>query len=218
MKKIGYICLALFWISTGFLWGCRDESAALYLENGQDDETAAETADEQETENESTEEEAVESDSEAEQDTEEICVYVCGAVQHPGVYYLLSGDRIYQAIEAAGGFTEEADSNYLNQAEPLADGSQIQIPTKEEAKELRASGVADTKSQEESTSDVQSKVNINTAAEEELMTLPGIGEARAAAIIQYRDANGKFKTIEELKEISGIKGKVFEKIQELISV
>ena len=133
-----------------------------------------------------------------------ICVHVCGFVKHPGVYELPIGSRIYQAIEKAGGFRKQADTTGLNQAELLDDGVQIYIPSK-----------AETKKNSES---ISSKVNINTASKEELMTLTGIGEAKAEAIIAYRDKHGKFKKIDDIMNISGIKEGMFAKIEGDITV
>lgn len=138
-----------------------------------------------------------------------VFVYVCGAVQKPGVYELPAGSRVYEALEAAGGLTEEADEKSLNQAELLRDGSQITVYTKEEASSLPASAGETAGS---------GKVNLNTAGKELLTTLPGIGDAKADAILQYREENGGFSSIEEIMQIEGIKEKVFEKIRDLIEV
>lgn len=131
-----------------------------------------------------------------------VYVHVCGAVRHPGVYELPAGSRIYEAVEMAGGFRKKADAAGLNQAELLEDGMQIYVPVKGESE----------------TKDEPAKVNINTASKEELMTLTGIGEAKAEAIIQYRDKHGKFKKIEEIMNISGIKEGMFAKIESDITV
>ena len=138
-----------------------------------------------------------------------VFVYVCGAVQKPGVYELPAGSRVYEALEAAGGLTEEADEKSLNQAELLRDGSQITVYTKEEASSLPAPAGETAGS---------GKVNLNTAGKELLTTLPGIGDAKADAILQYREENGGFSSIEEIMQIEGIKEKVFEKIRDLIEV
>ena len=138
-----------------------------------------------------------------------VFVYVCGAVQKPGVYELPAGSRVYEALAAAGGLTEEADEKSLNQAELLRDGSQITVYTKEEASSLPAPAGETAGS---------GKVNLNTAGKELLTTLPGIGDAKADAILQYREENGGFSSIEEIMQIEGIKEKVFEKIRDLIEV
>lgn len=143
----------------------------------------------------------------------EVVIYICGAVASPGVYTLPEGSRVYELIEAAGGLLEDADNRVLNQAEVLQDGQQIVVYTREEAADLPVpdSGAGTVVSNE-------GKVNLNTAKAEELMTLSGIGEARAHAIIAYREQNGGFRSIEEIMEIEGIKEKLFEKIKEQIEI
>jgi competence protein ComEA len=139
-------------------------------------------------------------------DEEDIYVDITGAVVNPGVYQLKQGDRVYQAIEKAGGFTEDAVESALNQASLLEDGQQIVVQTyseqEEQAQEAAKSGL----------------VNINTADETELCTLPGIGESKAKSIISYREKNGPFTSTEQLTEISGIKEGVFEKISDMVCV
>ena len=144
----------------------------------------------------------------------EIQVYVCGAVASPGVYVLPEGSRVYEAVEMAGGLLESADPKALNQARPLADGEQITVLTVEEVQngETAEQGAGG------SVSAGDGKVNINTADEDELMTLSGIGESRAKAIIAYREENGKFESIEDIMKIDGIKEKMFEKISDSITV
>lgn len=134
-----------------------------------------------------------------------IVIYICGAVLHPGVYELPEGSRVIHAIEAAGGLLEEADPHEVNQAGLLADGEQIRIWTKDEVKETDA-GKGD------------GKVNLNRATKEELMQLPGIGEAKANAILAYREEQGDFRSIEDVMKISGIKESVFSQIKDLITV
>ncbi|MEE1315090.1 MAG: helix-hairpin-helix domain-containing protein [Faecalimonas sp.] len=138
-----------------------------------------------------------------------IFVYVCGAVQRPGVYELPEGSRVYEAILQAGDFTEQAARWQVNQAEILEDESSIYVPTVEEA-------AAETAVTGQSAK--EKKVNLNTATKEELMTLTGVGEAKAEQIIRYRKEHGRFQTIEEIMQISGIKEGLFEKIKENITV
>ena len=151
-----------------------------------------------------------------EQETENsvFFVYVCGAVNRPGVYELEAGSRVYTAIQAAGGMTEEADQNYLNQAESLKDGQQVYVPSKGEAETDADSWKGERVMREKD----NGKVNLNTAGKEELMTLTGIGEAKAESIIRYREENGGFQTPEDLMKIEGIKTGVFDKIKEQITV
>lgn len=149
-------------------------------------------------------------------------VYVCGAVASPGVYALPKGARVYEAIQMAGGFLPEADEQWLNQAELLSDGQQLRVYTREEVSQMDAAQIEQSRnsgsSAEADSASGGSLVNLNTATKEELMTLPGIGEAKALAILQYRSEHGGFGAIEEIQEISGIKSAVFSKIRDRITV
>ncbi len=144
-------------------------------------------------------------------------VYVCGAVASPGVYPVDADTRIFEAIEAAGGVTEDAAEGYLNLAQPVTDGQKILVPTQEEARELEQSGIPGLP-QDAAKEAEDGLVNINTAGEDLLMTLPGIGASKAQSIITYREVHGNFKTVEEIKKIEGIKEGVFNKIKDLIRV
>ena len=150
-----------------------------------------------------------------------VWVDVSGAVKDPGVYELAADSRVFQAIEAAGGFTEEADVQWLNQAETVSDGEKILVYTREETQALKEQGVfASQKNQEtlEAGTGEQRKININQASLEELQEIPGIGEVRAQAIIDHREEAGSFDSIEDIQQVSGIKGKTFEKIEAYITV
>lgn len=140
-----------------------------------------------------------------------IYVHVCGAVKKPGVYKVTSDSRICDAIEAAGGLTRKASDTDVNQAEQLTDGQQVYIPYKSQTKNV--SGLSN-----DNTSTDSSKVNINTATSAELKTLPGIGDAKATSILQYREEHGKFASIEEIKNVSGIKDGVYTQIEAYITV
>lgn len=140
-----------------------------------------------------------------------IYVFVCGRVNHPGVYSALLGTRAYQFIELAGGFCEDADVTYLNLAEGISDGQKLYVPAIGEALLEEASNVNLNQKQ-------SNLININKATKEQLMTLPGIGETKAQDIINYRNTNGAFGTIEDIKNISGIKDSAFNKIKEFITV
>lgn len=147
---------------------------------------------------------------------ETIWVYVCGAVQVPGVYELPAGGRVYQALEAAGGTLEGAELRSLNQAALLSDGEQVTVYTVEEA--AGAGGTAVPGAETQGGNAGTGRINLNTAGREELMTLSGIGEARAQAIITYRETHGPFTAIEEVMNIEGIKEKAFSKIKDEIEV
>lgn len=154
-------------------------------------------------------------DGRSEESSDQIFVDVCGAVKAPGVYRLPAGSRIYEAIAMAGGFLEDAESTLVNQAGVLEDGQQIHIYTKEEVRELEEthmSGITDS-------GGVQGqRININLADKETLMTLDGIGETRAEAIIAYRESTGGFSDISDLTRVDGIKEKTYEKLKDKITV
>ena len=139
---------------------------------------------------------------------EPLFVYVCGAVMYPGVYELEAGSRIVAAIEAAGGFSEDAAEETINLAEHISDGMQIIVQTKEQAdalqyvKEMQKSG----------------RINLNTATVEDLCALNGIGESKAEAIIAYRMEIGAYKSIEQLKEVTGIGESLFNKIKSSVYI
>ena len=141
-----------------------------------------------------------------------VFVYVCGAVNAPGVYELAGDARVYEAIALAGGLNDAAAGEALNQASTVTDGERIYIPTAEELEK----GIVDGQTAQVTGTDNQGKININTAAKEELKTLPGIGDAKADSIISYREANGGFQTVEELMQVEGIKEGVFNKIKDRV--
>ena len=148
-----------------------------------------------------------------------IYVYICGEVANPGVYELSEDSRIYEAVDAAGGFTENAARERINLASKVSDGMQITIYNKEEAASLPAGGTSAGKnSGQDQMSGSSSLVNLNTATKEELMTLKGIGESKAEDIIRYREKSGGFKNIEDIMKISGIKESGFQKIKDSITV
>lgn len=141
-----------------------------------------------------------------------IYVQVSGAVVSPGVYELPEGSRVFEAIALAGGVTEEADAGQMNQAQTVSDGEMIYVKRQGET-------VEEALAQEEAFGQQEDgKVNLNTATEEELMTLPGIGQAKAKSIIAWREEKGSFSKIEDLMEIEGIKEGVFSKIKDSIKV
>ena len=139
-----------------------------------------------------------------------IFVDIKGAVKNPGVYQMKVGDRVKDALDAAGGLTDEADSQKVNLAKRLEDQMAIVVPkVGEEAEEIPAG-----ETRKEATK--EGKVNINTATVEELKTLKGVGEKKAEAIIEYRKKNGSFQTKEDLMKVRGIGKKLFESFQERI--
>ncbi|OLS41781.1 helix-hairpin-helix domain-containing protein [Bacillus sp. MRMR6] len=146
---------------------------------------------------------------------ENMMVDVKGQVKKPGVYQANLGERIIDLIGRAGGLTELADEAQVNFAEHVQDAMVIYIPAQGEEGQL-VTGISG--STQGSAGNLSGKINLNKADETELQNLPGIGPAKAAAIIEYRETNGSFKAIEDLKNISGIGDKTFEKLKELIDV
>ena len=149
---------------------------------------------------------------------ETVQIYICGAVVSPGVYTLPGGSRVVQVVEAAGGFLPDAEEKILNLARKIEDGEQITVWTREEAENMEITETPQQNTGGTEQASGSGKVNLNTAGKEELMTLSGIGESRADAIIAYREANGPFGSIEEIMNIEGIKEKMFEKIRGSIEV
>lgn len=152
-----------------------------------------------------------------------IYVDVKGAVKSPGLYQVQAGDRVLDAIDLAGGLNDQADSKRINLSQRLQDQMVVYVPTLDEeveAEDLMAitpvlSGDSPTA---ESSQGDNEKININTADASQLQEISGIGEKKAADIIQYRESKGSFQTIEEITEVSGIGDKTFEKIKEQITV
>ncbi|MBQ9990543.1 MAG: helix-hairpin-helix domain-containing protein [Lachnospiraceae bacterium] len=179
-------------------------------------------------------------DASLDKEAEGLWVHICGEVILPGVYELPSGSRIYDAIQAAGGISEKGDGDYLNQASLLSDGMKITVPSFTEVKEWEARGESgiQTGASDEAAGTSQSvpggadeaaeggsgatqadeRIDINTADEAALCTLPGIGSSRAKSIIAYREEKGPFSRIEDIMNVSGIKEAAFAKIKEYIRV
>lgn len=151
----------------------------------------------------------VEGNENNEENNEDITVYICGAVVNEGVYTLVNGARVYEAIELAGGFTSDAVKEAVNLARQLADEEQIIVPTEEDI----ISGKYNYEN-----NDNNKLININYASKELLMTLPGIGEAKADSIIKYRENNGLFNNIEDIMNVNGIKDALYNNIKDLITI
>ena len=142
-----------------------------------------------------------------------ITVDVKGAVGSPGIYDLPVGSRVNDAVQKAGGLTEQADSKSLNLAQKVSDEALVYVPTKgeEAASQQTGSGTASSTSKEK-------KVNLNKASLEEIKLVKGLGGKRAQDIIDHREANGKFKSVDELKKVSGIGAKTIEKLKDYVTV
>lgn len=218
-KRIIGIIVCIFILTAGVIYTVSDKEQSLHqetvfkIDSDQSDTKTLDNEFELDTEYEI---------EEQEQETEQslpvfIYVYICGQVKHPDVYKIEEGSRVIELISIAGGFTKKAAKESINLARVLIDGEQIYIPSKREQKENTL--ILETKEQGDNSSfENENIVNLNTATITQLMTLPGIGEAKAQSIIQYREENGEFKTIEDIMKIDGIKEGVFHKIKDRISI
>lgn len=169
-----------------------------------------------------------------------IYVYICGAVSNPNVYEIRHDARIVDVVNLAGGLVESAASEYINLASPIMDGQKIYIPTYEDIEngvykisdlnsenytdqnirnnETQSEGDNKSAGNTKTTEGGSNRININTASETELMTIPGIGQSKASKIIAYRDSNGGFAQVEDIMFITGIKEGMFNKIKDYITV
>lgn len=169
---------------------------------------------------------AVENSNETVEENNKIVVHITGEVNYPGVVVLKEGARVVDAIEAGGGETDEADLSSLNLAYMLSDGEKIYVPNKEETSQESQereyiTSAKDNSEQSENgakSTGTNFKININTAKQEELTQITGIGESTAKKIIEYRTQNGKFKSIEDIKNIPGIGDSKFNAMKEEITV
>ena len=152
------------------------------------------------------------------EENNKIIVHVVGEINNPGIIELKSGDRIFNAIEKAGGTTKNADTSKINLAQVVEDGMKINVPNindKENVVEETTNIISKSDNMQQKK---QSIVNINNATKTELETLPGIGPSIANKIVNYRKEKGKFSKIEDIKNVSGIGEAKFEKIKKYISV
>ena len=203
--KIIVICAALGLALGGFFL-IKPSSQTSVKETNLQTEVAAVSKDS------SSEKEVKKEEKEESPEQDLITVDVKGAVKSPGIYDLPVGSRVHDAVQKAGGLTEEADSKSLNLAQKVSDEALVYVPTKgEEASQQTASGTTPSTSKEK-------KVNLNKASLEELKQVKGLGGKRAQDIIDYRETNGKFKSVDELKKVSGIGAKTIEKLKDYVTV
>ncbi|UOQ86066.1 helix-hairpin-helix domain-containing protein [Gracilibacillus salinarum] len=141
--------------------------------------------------------------------SQEVMVDIKGEVQQPGVYVMDVDDRVQDVVQKAEGFTEKANQELINLAERVYDEMIVQVPDKNSTDAVSLTGSIEKK---------ENKIRINVADASEIQTIPGIGEVKAQAIIEYRETNGNFKTVEELTKVSGIGDKTVEKMKEFILV
>ena len=206
MKKHA-VMTALFFATASWIIGCAKKDAEVSETGTEDFVFTAQDEDADSADNEAGDSGTADGKTKS----KKVFVYVCGEVHNPGVYELEHDARVFQAIALAGGATENAAPEAVNQARVIVDGEQIYVPS---AEEVQGTGVGAKIT--ERTDD--GKININTAGKEELMTLTGVGEAKALSIIAYREEHGGFQSIEELMQIEGIKEGVFNKLKEDITI
>lgn len=147
-----------------------------------------------------------------------LVVHITGAVLQEGIYPLPAASRLEDAVQAAGGLLESADASQINLAARLTDGQKIVIPEIRSTTEAGSLPPATRSAAQIDTAPENHLININTATLEELDSLPGIGEGKAAEIIKYRESNGPFDAIEDIQNVPGIGPKIFETIQPLITI
>ena len=232
-KKIIISVILLIILAIGFviyiLTGNSSDYSALDLENDALVDSGKNVENEQENSMQSADNTNVTDDGNdidnANQITEEvaeIAVHITGEVKKQGLIYLKEGSRVADAIEKAGGETENADLSQINLAYVLQDGQKLYVPNKKEKISqyiTEDSGNNDTEENNASNSNKEdAKVNINTANQSELDSLPGIGPSIAQKIIDYREENGNFKNIEELQNVKGIGDAKYEEIKDRVTV
>lgn len=226
-KHLKVIIIVICFLACGVVYSCGkteifdlESSSISAAESEPTDETDPTENHEAEIETESETDTVIETEEEIRK--KGICVYVCGAVVSPDVYEMDREERIVDAVRRAGGFTQEADADYLNLAETLCDGMKIYVPTMKEVSDGYSGRPEVKKEVPASESDPEGnavrKININTADIETLKHLKGVGDSRAEDIIKYRENNGGFKRPEDIMLVPGIKNGMYEKIKDDIEV
>lgn len=227
-----YMAISLLLVISLFAVGCSKKESVVERNNSSEM-TDLDVSEQQDIEI-GTENSSVDSVTEAtghffaenETSSDKCAVYVCGAVKCPGVYYLNRGSLKQEALLLAGGFLEEAADWYINLAEKVTDGEKLYVPFEREFDEnvshisIESTLGGNKPAEENAQTDANGTrlVNINTAGEEELTTINGIGKSRAEAIIKYREEQGAFNTISDICKVDGIKEGLFNKIKEYITV
>lgn len=217
-KAIAYTAGVLAFLSCGFLYSCTaDKSASYMIENSADSTVYGTDFSDKDADGGASDIDGVSTVGGADNVTGQIqatvFVYVCGNVVKPGVYEAAEGARVYELIDMAGGVTQDGCAEALNLAEHVYDGQKLYVPDYDEY-DFTENIVSLSGSEEQGAG----LVNINEADLELLMTLPGIGKTRAQAIIDYRTGYGRFGSIEDIMQVSGIKESAFSKIKEYICV
>lgn len=225
MKKMNWkklVLLVFFVLVSGTLFCCGQKNPAeeYFLQEEPEQEVTQTDAGQGTQEDKNQKTELLKAGNE---ESEKVTAYIHGCVKKPGVYSLPSGSRLYELIKKAGGFSKKAKKDAWNQAVLVEDGEQYKIPSKkayrrsrkeQKTQELISAGMS---AGENLPPAEAGKININSAGREELLTLSGIGESKADAILSYREEHGRFQSIEEIMNISGIKEGVFLRIQDKIT-
>lgn len=210
-RKILLICTCAVLLSS-----CAKEEAVYVDVSGTEVQEQQETAEKREESAPEREENGSSADTEEAQERSAGCyVYICGAVEQPGVYEVPPHARIYEVTALAGGLTDSAAAESVNQAQEVSDGQMIYILTKEEAAQCSADPEKTAQFPQEKD---DGRVDLNSAAAQELMTLPGIGASKAESIISYREKNGGFSSVEDIMKVEGIKQGVYNRIKDSIKV
>ena len=215
-KAIAYTAGVLAFLSCGFLYSCTaDKSASYTIENSADSTANGTDFSEKDADGSASDGAAAVdgADTITGQTQSTVFVYVCGNVVNPGVYEAAQGARVYELIDMAGGVTQDGCAEALNLAEHVSDGQKLYVPGYDEY-----DFTENIAGQAGGAEQGGGLVNINAADLELLMTLPGIGKTRAQAIIDYRESCGRFDSIEDIMQVSGIKESAFSKIKEYICV
>ncbi len=205
-SKISWKFLGCFLVGLVVVSGCATSESVLKV-------TEKEIENKEETEDIEETDKREEQEKKSQEDREAVFVEVSGAVLNPGVYELPQESRVFQAIALAGGLKEDAVTEQINQAEKINDGQKIYVYTKEEIQQKK-----EEKPIQEQRALEDGKIDLNHADKDMLMTLQGIGAARADAILSYREKRGGFSGIEELMQVEGIKKKTYEKLKDQIVV
>ena len=219
-RKNKIIVVIMISVLLAVMVGCSGEKNADTLEEVQQSQNSesSDTPDKIDTEADETEQTADTESVRKAGNEGMIYVFVCGQVASPGVYELPEGSRICQAIDAAGGMLDTASADWVNQAEPAEDGQKIYVPSSEEADAMPEGQQTGQMQGLSSAEGTDGKVHLDSASREELMTLTGIGEKKADAIIRYRESKGGFQSVEELMQVEGIKEGTYNKIKDSIVI
>lgn len=187
-------------IAAVLFYGLKGNNQSITIENGEGQQETSESAESEDA------------------DAGVIYIDIGGAVKKPGVYEMKPGDRVFQVIEKAGGLTRKADTAMINQAEEVKDGQKLTIPKRGDAGSDARTAPESAASGGSSAGSAGGKININTADAGTLEQITGVGPVTAQKIIEYREANGSFGSIEEIRNVSGIGEKTFEKMKGEITV